>query len=436
MDLGGALNAETHVSQSAEKTIYTLSQLGESLKRTLERVTEGRALWFKAEISKLTTGPTGHVYLDLVEEKDGRRLAVMRAPCGGSSRRRQGQTWRQRRPILQAGSEIVFSGRVNYHAVFGVSLVIEDIDLDAMVGEAERRKQATLATLKKEGALATNGLLPCPGWCNALRWWAPRHLGLSRLRCAPPSERMGSGLRRRGVPTSVQGKHAPAEIVAALEAAAASVPDVVVLVRGGGSALDLDAFNDLELCRAISRCPIPVLTGIGHESDLSVADLVAHTQFKTPTAVADGLVDKMVQEQSLLLEWTGQMSRHTHQRLAWERERLAHLTQTMRLQPDQMLKPRPSNLATCANARCRWRSKPGAPNPTHRPTPPNRRRLEARQHLGPWVLHRASPRQGREGRRVAVQGRRGRTSISPRPRHGCGHVRNFESRWLNTTTST
>ena len=70
---------------------------------------------------------------------------------------------------------------------------------------------------------------------------------------------------------------------------------------------------------------------------MSVADLVAHTQFKTPTAVADGLVDKMVQESSLLLEWTRQMGRHTHQRLAWERERLAHLTQTMRLQPDQML---------------------------------------------------------------------------------------------------
>ena len=64
---------------------------------------------------------------------------------------------------------------------------------------------------------------------------------------------------------------------------------------------------------------------------------MAHTQFKTPTAVADGLVDKMVQEQSRLLEWTGQMGRHTHQRLAWERERLAHLTQTMKLQPDQML---------------------------------------------------------------------------------------------------
>lgn len=339
MDLGGALNAKPHVSQSAEKTIYTLSQLGESLKRTLERVTEGRALWFKAEISKLTTGPTGHVYLDLVEEKDGRRLAVMRGTLWrGQADVVKAKLGDNADQILQAGSEIVFSGRVNYHAVFGVSLVIEDIDLDAMVGEAERRKQATLATLKKEGALATNGLLPMPRLVQRIALVGSpgtsgfRDFGVHLLR-----NEWGLGFDVEVFPTSVQGKHAPAEIVAALEAAAASVPDVVVLVRGGGSALDLDAFNDLELCRAISRCPIPVLTGIGHESDLSVADLVAHTQFKTPTAVADGLVDKMVQAQSLLLEWTGQMSRHTHQRLAWERERLAHLTQTMRLQPDQML---------------------------------------------------------------------------------------------------
>ena len=169
---------------------------------------------------------------------------------------------------------------------------------------------------------------------------------------------------------------------------------------------------------------------------MSVADLVAHTQFKTPTAVADGLVDKMVQAQSLLLEWTGQMSRHTHQRLARERERLAHLTQTMRLQPDQMLQAkavqlghlRERTLSLAQQALERQTQRIGQLHQTVDALKPDNtlaRGFSIARHQGKAVKDA-----------VAVQGRRGRTSISPRPRHGCGHVRNFESRWLNTTTST
>jgi exodeoxyribonuclease VII large subunit len=326
-------------ASAEERKIYTLSQLGESLKRTLEQVTQGRALWFKAEISKITSSPSGHVYLDLVEEVDGQRLAVMR-----------GTLWKSQHAVvrealgdaadhvLAAGSEIVFSGRVNYHPVYGVSLVLEEIDLSAMIGEAERRKQATLATLKAQGALEWNRAVPLPRLVQRVALVGSpgtsgfRDFGMHLLR-----NEWGVGFDVEVFPATVQGKEAPPALMAALERAQAWNPDAVVVVRGGGSALDLDAFNDLDLCLAIANCPRPVLTGIGHETDLSVADLVAHRHFKTPTAVADFLVDRLVTERSRLAEMSLAMGQRVQQRLTWERERFAQDLQTLKLQPRQLL---------------------------------------------------------------------------------------------------
>ena len=334
MEVGSTLSTETE-----ERKIYTLSQLGESLKRTLEQVTQGRALWFKAEIAKLSKSPSGHVYLELVEEVNGSRMAVMRGTIWKSQyvavRESLGEATDQ---VLSAGTEIVFSGRVNYHPVYGVSLVIEEIDLSAMIGEAERRKQATIAELKARGAFDWNRGLSLPRLVQRVALVGSpgtsgfRDFGMHLLR-----NEWGVGFDVEVFPATVQGKEAPATLIAAIKRAQEWQPDTVVVVRGGGSALDLDAFNDLELCLAIAQCPLPVLTGIGHETDLSVADLVAHRDFKTPTAVADFLVDRMVTERSRLAEWSLAMGQRVQQRLTWERERFAQDMQTLRLQPRQML---------------------------------------------------------------------------------------------------
>ena len=334
MEVGRTLSAETE-----ERKIYTLSQLGESLKRTLEQVTQGRALWFKAEIAKLSKSPSGHVYLELVEEVNGSRMAVMRGTIWKSQivavRESLGEATDQ---VLSAGTEIVFSGRVNYHPVYGVSLVIEEIDLSAMIGEAERRKQAAIAELKARGAFEWNRGLPLPRLVQRVALVGSpgtsgfRDFGIHLLR-----NEWGVGFDVEVFPATVQGKEAPPTLIAAIDRAQQWQPDAVVVVRGGGSALDLDAFNDLELCLAIAQCPFPILTGIGHETDLSVADLVAHRDFKTPTAVADFLVDRMVTERSRLAEWSLAMGQRVQQRLTWERERFAQDMQTLRLQPRQML---------------------------------------------------------------------------------------------------
>ena len=139
-------------------------------------------------------------------------------------------------------------------------------------------------------------------------------------------------------PATVQGKDAPANVIDALGRAEAWGPDAIVLVRGGGSSLDLDAFNDLGMCRAIAASSLPVLTGIGHETDLSVADMVAHAAFKTPTAVADFLVDKHLKQWGWLADWAhGMRSLVTHQ-MGAQRTTLARHAQTLQIQPQQHLR--------------------------------------------------------------------------------------------------
>lgn len=321
------------------KKIYTLSQLGESLKRTLEKVTEGQAFWFKAEIAKLSTSPSGHVYLELVEEQRGERLASMRGTLWKSQhaevREALGEAADQ---ILSKGSEIVFRGHVNYHPVYGISLVIEEIDLSAMIGELERRKQATVATLKAQGALELNRGLPLPRLLQRIALvGSPGTSGFRDFGMHLLHNEWGVGFDVEVFAATVQGKDAPRSLIDALAQATTWNPDVVVMVRGGGSALDLDAFNNLELCLAIAHCALPVFTGIGHETDLCVADLVAHKHFKTPTAVADELVDRLVTERSQLAEWSLAMGQRVQQRLTWERTRIAKDMQTLILQPRQLL---------------------------------------------------------------------------------------------------
>ena len=244
------------MSQGSEpKKIYTLSQLGESLKRTLEQVTHGRTMWFKAEIAKLSKSPEWTRLPGTGGRSRGQRLAMMKGTIWKTQhaaiRKELGEAADQ---VLAKGTEIVFTGQVNYHAVYGVSLVIQEIDLSAMVGEAERRKQETLNTLKAEGALERNKALPLPSLIQRIALVGSpgtsgfRDFGVHLLR-----NDWGLGFDVEVFPASVQGKEAPAALIQALLQAQTAQPDVIVVVRGGGSALDLDAFNDLGLCRAILK---------------------------------------------------------------------------------------------------------------------------------------------------------------------------------------
>ena len=274
--------------------VYSLTQVAQSIRLALERATANRSWLVKAEILKISEGlGQKTVYLDLVEEQGGRQTAKMRGviwPQNGAEIR--SELGEDTSTILKAGSEVVFSARIQFHERFGLSLFIDRVDLRHMLGEMERRKQATLAKLKKLGALDWNkrialsslprkvAIVGSPG-TSGFRDFVTKTIGHPRK----------FNIQLEVFASGVQGANAPEQLKNALLEAQASEPDLIVLVRGGGSKLDLDAFNDFGLCEVIATCTVPVWTGIGHESDLVVADLVAQRALKTPTDAAVALTD-------------------------------------------------------------------------------------------------------------------------------------------------
>ena len=204
---------------------------------------------------------------------------------------------------MQVGSEIVFKCIVSFHEVHGLSLVIDAIDLSFMLGELERRKAESISKIKKDGTHLLNSSLTLPIVIQKIALVGSP--GTAGFRDFVKHVIDNDWLFRYEIDvyaTSVQGVDAPKQISKALEQADKENPDVIVILRGGGSPLDLDCFNDYNLALKISKLQAPVLTGIGHESDFSLADLVAHREFKTPTDVGDFIVDRTSEFSSILVD--------------------------------------------------------------------------------------------------------------------------------------
>lgn len=273
------------------RTVYSLAQLARAVQRQIEVATGGRSFWVRAEVAGLKVNR--HAYLELAEHRAGVRVAVMRAVIwqDALARIREG-LGAEADAILKEGVEILFAARASYHLVFGLSLVIEAVDPAFNLGALERRKQATLDTLRKEGLLDLNRTVPVPRVMQRIALvtsvGSAAHADFTRHLAA---NEHGFRFHVQVFPAAVQGDNAAYELGRAVARIDPARFDAVVLVRGGGSKLDLEAYNDLALARAVARLPLPVLTGIGHDVDITVLDHLAGRAFKTPTDVADHLVD-------------------------------------------------------------------------------------------------------------------------------------------------
>jgi exodeoxyribonuclease VII large subunit len=297
-------NHNSIVKDSEERKVFSLYQLSRSIKNALESKAGDSSFWVKAEIAKFTLSRTGHAYLDLVEEVNGDRKAAIRA-----------MLWRRdydriiielgdsAGSVLQAGSEIIFRCRIRYHEVHGLSLEIDDIDLSFMLGELERRKAETLALIKKDGIQLRNPAIPLPTVIQRIAIvGSPGTSGFLDFVHHVIKNEWRFRYEIEVFESAVQGADAARLISRAIKKAEMKSPDVIVLIRGGGSPLDLDCFNDINLALTIADSSVPVLTGVGHETDFSIADFVSHRSFKTPTGVGDFIVDKSSSFASLLID--------------------------------------------------------------------------------------------------------------------------------------
>ena len=287
-----------------DKNIYTLHQLNRSIKHALETKTGERGFWVRAEIAKVTFAKSGHVYFDFVEESNGVKRAAIR-----------GSIWKTSLPkikadlggsydsVIQNGSEIIFRCKVMFHEVHGLSVLISEIDISFMLGELEKRKAETIDTIKRQGIDLLNKNRELPKVIHKIALiGSPGTSGFRDFAHHVLHNEWSFRYEIDVIATPVQGAGAAGKLREALSRAAEGEPDVIVLVRGGGSPLDLDCFNDLELAVDIGNTPYPVLTGIGHETDFTVADLVSHEYFKTPTDVGDYIVDRTNLFASKLIE--------------------------------------------------------------------------------------------------------------------------------------
>ena len=270
------------------------------LQRRVKSALEGQfalPLWVSAEISEIKVNYSGHCYLELVEKggDNGVPTAQARAVVWRSNYPRiAGYFEAETGQRLAAGIKILAKALVTYHELYGFSLQITDIDPSYTLGDMERQRQQTIAQLQQEGVWDMNREAPMPAVVQRVAIVSSANAAGYQDFCKELA-RSPYRFELTLFDAFMQGEAAEESIIEALCNVAARPEkfDAVVLIRGGGSRSDLNCFNAYRLCAHVAQFPLPVVTGIGHDKDTSVADMVAHTALKTPTAVAGWLVERM-----------------------------------------------------------------------------------------------------------------------------------------------
>ena len=247
-------------------------------------------VWVSAEVADMKINASGHCYIELIEkdEKTGATVAQARATIWRSQvMNTVGRFERETGQRLTKGMKILFRATVQHHAVYGMSLQIQQIDALHTIGDMERRKQLCIEQLQKDGVWDKNRGV-------ALPLVVERVAVISSATAAGYQDFMkelGRSIYRIETElfeATMQGESCDDSVVAALHTIAARRGefDAIAIIRGGGSTSDLECFNSYLIASAVTQSPLPVLTGIGHDKDTSVTDMVANTHLKTPTAVA------------------------------------------------------------------------------------------------------------------------------------------------------
>ncbi len=258
-----------------EPTVFTVSAVTAYIRQKLEADFTLQDLWLEGEISNWKRAASGHIYFTLKDSGASLRCVIWRS-----------QAERLIYTPQQEGEAVLAHGKISvYEAGGNYQFYVDDLEplgQGALYAEFERIK----ARLAEEGLFEADLKKPLPDF--------PRAIGLVTSPTGAALRDILNVLRRRYplarlilAPTQVQGESAPAQIVAALQAVARQPVDVIILARGGGSLEDLWAFNDEGVARAIAACPLPVVSGVGHEVDFTIADFVADLRAPTPSAAAE-----------------------------------------------------------------------------------------------------------------------------------------------------
>jgi len=299
----------------------SLYQLNHLVRNTLEKELPAE-YWVEAELSECRES-RGHCYMELIERDQQGATPVARASAKCWASR-----WQMLRPYFERttgqqlvpGLKVLLKVSAQFHEAFGFSWIVSDIDPTYTLGDQARRRQEIIQQLKEEGIFDLQRELRLPLFC---------------LRIAVISSQTAAGygdfaaqlndspfaFRTQLFPAVMQGEGVEQSIIAALEKiyqvqTETSQFDCVVIIRGGGATSDMSGFDTLALAENVANFPLPIITGIGHDRDECILDMVSHLRVKTPTAAAALLIDRAQELLSALDDAQSRIVRHTLQRLS------------------------------------------------------------------------------------------------------------------------
>jgi exodeoxyribonuclease VII large subunit len=307
-------------------------------------------VWVKAEISEMSVNRSGHCYLDLIETEPGTDQVIARCRATIWS-----YSFRIIKPYFETttrqefsqGIKVLVQAKVEYHEVFGLSLNIRDIDPVYTLGDMARQRAEIISRLEEDGVFDMNKDIELPLVAQRIAVISsPTAAGLQDFLDQLHQNKHKFKFYTKLFSAVMQGHEAPKSITAALEQVFnyEHVFDAVVIIRGGGAQFDLACFDNYELAFHVAQFPLPVITGIGHDKDDTVIDLVAHTRMKTPTAVAEFLISGALQFSLQLNELENHLIDLVSEQIKDKKERLNDAADNLNLQVNRLLEKQRARL--------------------------------------------------------------------------------------------
>ena len=320
------------------------NRIKDCLKNNLED-----SYWVISEIGEMRFNQKGHCYLELVEKKDDEILAKNKATIWSYTYRNlsgwfeslTGQT-------LKPGMKILSNVVVSYHEVYGLSLNIKDIDANYTLGERAKKRLEILNRLKEDGIFEMNKDLPLPLVPQRIAIIASStSAGYLDFITQLENNTAGYIFMISHFQAIMQGSEAEESIIKAILEVNNQIEkyDLLVIIRGGGATLDLECFDTYDLANHIAQFPVPVITGIGHERDETIADLVANTSLKTPTAVAEFLISGIKDFDETIDSLYAEISEYIKNTLRENQTHLEYLSKHIRYISENTLKSHSTKLS-------------------------------------------------------------------------------------------
>lgn len=312
---------------------YSLKEVHDYIKQVIALNFE-ESIWIDAEISQLKE-VRGQVYIEFIDKSEGSDQITAKA---------QGVIWYKSLlfikkkvgelvdSILQEGRQIRFRAKIEFHEIYGLKLSIEDIEPSYTLGMVEINRQKIIERLKKDNLLYGNTKTNLPKVIKKIAIISSeKAAGLQDFFEHLNSNPYGYNFETTLFDSSMQGKNVERDIVANLVRIKDDISnyDCVVIIRGGGSKMDLSYFDNYNISANVAKYPIPVLTGIGHDIDQNIIEMVVHTALKTPTAVADFIVENNLKFEMSIIELENLINNRVKNLVALNTNRLEYLNNSI-----------------------------------------------------------------------------------------------------------